>query len=1134
MAAVIGALRADLSAGWADFASDMGKAADSVKGFARTFRNVGADLRGVGATLSAAITLPVVAFGAATVTAGKDFESAMNRVKAATGAAGAELDALKKKARDIGKDSNNTATALDAANAMEILAKNGLTTTQIMAGALAATTKLSAATGSDLAGAGDVATDVMLNFGKAAADLDGVVDGVTGTLLASKFGFDDYRLALGQAGGVAGGLGVEFNEFNAVIAATSAAFSSGSDAGTSFKTFLVSLTGNSEEAKRAIAAYGLEFFDASGNMRSMADIAGELRTKLGGLSEEAKTEVLKKIFGTDAMRTAIGLMNQGREGIAALDAQIQAASAQEQMDARMGGLSGALKEFGKVLFELKLAIADSGLLGFLTDLVKGAADLLRSFSTLPPSVLAVAAGLAAVAAAIGPALFIVGAFVGAVGNLAPLAAGAGLALKGFAAVIFGPMALALRGLTPLVAALALQLSVTFPAATAVAVTAAGTLRAAMGFLLGPWGIAIAVISTAVILLANHMEKLPPPTRAAEAATTALGTATRVYADAAATAASATGEEAKAALIAAQRKRELALAARASAAAKLVEARATIALINAENMRRITAENQGSTRGDAAGFIPRNNGQRRQAESDAAAQQAAITASDTAIKAADKMIADAQAAANRPAPAAPPVTPARDISAGGRGRTGPTIAELERAAQIEAARLMNDWKRVDALEAADEIARRTDAYVDAGLSKTAAQAKAEGEVTNVVRLRAAEYARNIVAIADATRATVAELDENVSLARELENASAIKRQTLEYQREGLDLAEAERRAAWDIAQVEAARTRARERWLTIDGQNVALANARAAGNAAEVERLEREATVRERIKELMREGGMSEEAARIQSNAEQATLTLSAMAGKWREFSAAAARGDYARNLEELNRLLREGKLSADEYSAAVLSAQGTLHTALERASPEFKQWSSAVDAFGDSVMASLKPDADLGDIWAAFRMELLKILILQPLIDRMKNSLKGMGDAAKGDAAKGGGGSGGGGGGGGGSWWQTAINVGAQIFGGYRAKGGDVMGSKAYMVGERGPELFAPGVSGKIIPNDALTAGPARGMVISPTFNITADDAVMTGWVRREVQAGMAKAVQMAVPAAVEASIEAVPAELYRQQRDSF
>jgi hypothetical protein len=50
------------------------------------------------------------------------------------------------------------------------------------------------------------------------------------------------------------------------------------------------------------------------------------------------------------------------------------------------------------------------------------------------------------------------------------------------------------------------------------------------------------------------------------------------------------------------------------------------------------------------------------------------------------------------------------------------------------------------------------------------------------------------------------------------------------------------------------------------------------------------------------------------------------------------------------------------------------------------------------------------------------------------------------------------------------------LFGGGRATGGPIDGSKFYLVGEHGPELFAPGISGSIIPNHMLSARPSRAV----------------------------------------------------------
>ena len=43
------------------------------------------------------------------------------------------------------------------------------------------------------------------------------------------------------------------------------------------------------------------------------------------------------------------------------------------------------------------------------------------------------------------------------------------------------------------------------------------------------------------------------------------------------------------------------------------------------------------------------------------------------------------------------------------------------------------------------------------------------------------------------------------------------------------------------------------------------------------------------------------------------------------------------------------------------------------------------------------------------------------------------------------------------------------IFRGAKAEGGPVKSGSSYLVGERGPEMFSPGVSGTITPNHAMS-----------------------------------------------------------------
>jgi len=88
-------------------------------------------------------------------------------------------------------------------------------------------------------------------------------------------------------------------------------------------------------------------------------------------------------------------------------------------------------------------------------------------------------------------------------------------------------------------------------------------------------------------------------------------------------------------------------------------------------------------------------------------------------------------------------------------------------------------------------------------------------------------------------------------------------------------------------------------------------------------------------------------------------------------------------------------------------------------------------------------------------------------------------------------------------------------FGGFRAAGGPVRGATPYVVGERGPELFVPGSSGSIVPNNQLGG---MGGDVSVVVNVDANGSQVQG------NENQAKALGGAISAAVQA-------EIVKQQR---
>lgn len=60
----------------------------------------------------------------------------------------------------------------------------------------------------------------------------------------------------------------------------------------------------------------------------------------------------------------------------------------------------------------------------------------------------------------------------------------------------------------------------------------------------------------------------------------------------------------------------------------------------------------------------------------------------------------------------------------------------------------------------------------------------------------------------------------------------------------------------------------------------------------------------------------------------------------------------------------------------------------------------------------------------------------------------------------------------------------ASLFGGFRASGGPVSAGRAYLVGERGPEIIVPRSAGEVIPNHKMKVGGGGSMTFAPTIHV--------------------------------------------------
>lgn len=398
--------------------ADIRKAEGTFNKFVAGTSGIGKSMSNVGKSLSMNVTLPLTLLGAASVRTAADFEVAMAQVAVATDTPVSGLKNLSDLAKQLGADTIFSAN--EAAQAMLELSKAGITPAEISSGALAATLNLAAASGMALADSAVVMSAGMNTFNLNASDATSIVDALAGAANASAADVSDIAMALQQTGQQAVASGLTIQETTAALAAFADAGVRGSDAGTSFKTFLQRLNPVSAEAAKTMKQLGIEFFDSSGNMKDLTGIAGEVEKGFKGLTQEQRLAAMQTIFGSDALRAANILYTEGADGIAGyIGKTTELGTGVEMADARMSGLAGALESLKGSIETAALTIGE-----VLAPTIKTVAGALQNFfngfTKLNPVTQKAIIFFGGLVAVLGPLLFILGTFIGSLANIAKL------------------------------------------------------------------------------------------------------------------------------------------------------------------------------------------------------------------------------------------------------------------------------------------------------------------------------------------------------------------------------------------------------------------------------------------------------------------------------------------------------------------------------------------------------------------------------------------------------------------------------------------------------------------------------------------------------------------------------------------
>lgn len=349
-----------------------------------------------GGALLAGVGIAVKAF--------MDFDVAMSEVQASTHETTANMDLLRDAAINAGADT--AFSAKEAAKGIDELAKAGVSTKDILGGGLTGALSLAAAGSLGVGEAAEIAASALTQFKLSGDQVPHLADLLAAGAGKAQGSVADLGAALNQAGLVAASTGLSIEETTGGLAAFASAGMTGSDAGTSFKSMLQRLTPQSLEAKNMMADLGISAYDAQGQFIGLAKFSENLKTSMKDMTPEARNAAMGVMFGSDAVRAANVLYEQGASGIQGWTDKVNDAGyAAVTASIKQDNLAGDIEKLGGSMDSVFIK-GGSGVAESLRGLVQGAEDMVDAFGKIPTPILNAGAGMAGMA---GAALLVGGA-----------------------------------------------------------------------------------------------------------------------------------------------------------------------------------------------------------------------------------------------------------------------------------------------------------------------------------------------------------------------------------------------------------------------------------------------------------------------------------------------------------------------------------------------------------------------------------------------------------------------------------------------------------------------------------------------------------------------------------------------------
>lgn len=328
---------------------------DAMRKVERTARTTDRAVQDIGSAAGKMALATGAALGAVVLTTAS-FDKGMSKVAASTGESAAALRQLREAAMEAGADTAFSAT--EAAAGIEELAKAGVSTSDILSGALTGALDLAAAGELDVAAAAEYTATALTQFQLAGSQATHVADLLAAGAGKAQGSVDDMALALKYAGVPASNLGMSIEETTGTIALFASNGIIGEQAGTSFRGMLASLTSPSQAAAKEMDRLGISVFDAQGEFVGMGGVAEQLNQRLSGLTEAERANALGRIFGNEQLQAANVLYREGGDAVTLWTSKVNDSGfAAENAGQKMDNLAG---DWERLTGSLETALIGTG------------------------------------------------------------------------------------------------------------------------------------------------------------------------------------------------------------------------------------------------------------------------------------------------------------------------------------------------------------------------------------------------------------------------------------------------------------------------------------------------------------------------------------------------------------------------------------------------------------------------------------------------------------------------------------------------------------------------------------------------------------------------------------------------------